>query len=164
MSVEERLARLERENRRLKVVGMLVMMIAAAVFLTGQSQPPSEIVAQRFTLVNGDGARIGELRANDGGLPYFALYEPGQTSSVISMGLTRMGSSSGPIGGPYLNLSTAPTSSSFASSVRLSVTDGMPGVTLYDRNAKGRVLLSIIDTPSISIWDEQITSAVWQAP
>src|SRR5688572_21529933 len=88
MSIEVRLARLERENRRLKVIGLLVIAIAASVFLMGQVRPPSEVVAQRFTLVNGDGARVGELRANDDGLPYFGLYAPGQTFAVVAMGLT----------------------------------------------------------------------------
>jgi hypothetical protein len=35
MSVEDRLARLERENRRLKGAGLLAMVIAASVFLMG---------------------------------------------------------------------------------------------------------------------------------
>jgi hypothetical protein len=164
MNVEERLTRLERENRRLKIAGMLILLAAASVLMMGQVRPPSEVVAQRFTLVNGDGVRIAELMSNDDGLPYLGLYVPGQRFAVVSMGVSMMsavGDQPRRIAGPYVSLSSA---TSGQSGVSLTDVDDMPGVTLYDRNANGRVLLSINDAPRISIWNEQLTRAIWQVP
>jgi hypothetical protein len=167
MTVEERLARLECENRRLKVTGFLVIAIAASVFLMGQVSIPSEVTAQRFTLVNGAGVRIGELTPDSGGLPFLMLYEPGQTLPVVTMGLAPFAASGDQprrVGGPLLDLAAAPAGSSSAARIQLTVVDGIPSVLLYDRNGKGRISLSIDGAPSISIWNEQLTRAVWQAP
>src|SRR4051812_30269298 len=106
MNIEERLTRLERENRRLKVAALVLVAVIASAFLMGQARPPSELVAQRFTLVNGDGVRIGELKDVDG-LPYFILYEPSQMTPAINMGLatTQFGDQPKRTVGPYLTLS-----------------------------------------------------------
>ena len=38
MDIEQRLARLERANRRMKRIGTLVLLVAAAVLLSGATQ------------------------------------------------------------------------------------------------------------------------------
>jgi len=124
MSVEERLTHLEPENRRLKIAGLLILLTAASVLMMGQVRPPSEIAAQRFTLLNGDGLRIAELRPDGSGLPYLALYEPGGTNAVISMGLSTTDAIEDQpkhVAGPYLDVRTAPSSSTSSASISLSV-------------------------------------------
>ncbi|MFQ5917560.1 MAG: hypothetical protein ACE5I0_07100 [Candidatus Binatia bacterium] len=60
-----RLDRLEQENRRLKILGSLVIFLLSVVLLTGATQSdPSKIIdliwARQFTLVDKDGtARAG---------------------------------------------------------------------------------------------------------
>jgi hypothetical protein len=58
-SLSSRLARLERENRRLKVGGILVLALLGAVFLTGLSVEDPIIGAEAFTLVD----KQGNMRA-----------------------------------------------------------------------------------------------------
>src|SRR4051794_5500648 len=89
MSIEERLTRLERENRRLKVGGLLVLLVAASVFLMGQARPAVEVQAQRFTLVNAAGQRMGEFKVGGDGLPGLYLYEEDQQYPTIFLDITR---------------------------------------------------------------------------
>jgi len=63
MSVEERLVRLERENRRLKLIGLLVLAIIGSVFVMGQVRPPAVVEAQRFTVRDSRGIEVASLSA-----------------------------------------------------------------------------------------------------
>ncbi len=57
--MEERLNRLERENRRLKTVGVLALAVMAAVVLMGQatgSKVPKVIEAEKFVVKDANGA------------------------------------------------------------------------------------------------------------
>jgi hypothetical protein len=87
VSIEERLARLERENRRLKVAGLLVLLMAASVFLMGQARPAQRITAQAFTLTDQGGAIIGEFKVNDTGMPVLTMYYPDQAEPTIALRL-----------------------------------------------------------------------------
>ena len=168
MSIEDRIARLERENRRLKIGALLGLLVVGAVIIMGQSRPPAELIAQRFTLVNGDGVRIGELKASDDGLPLLFLYEAGQSLPALSLGL-RMSYADQQLRDPrpprpYLSLHSVATSAPYNADVTLSLTDDIPSVTLYDRNGRGRLNLYISDSPHIQMWDEALTRVIWQAP
>ena len=65
MDVEKRLARLERENRRLKVVGVLTLMMVASVLVMGQTRPMT-YTGDMFTLSRPAGGTAGLLWTRDG--------------------------------------------------------------------------------------------------
>src|SRR5689334_2274661 len=79
MSVEERLDRLERENRRLKVVGLILVMIFASVFVMGQARPVT-YVGDMFTLARPAGGVAGLLWTIDG-RPALILFDSAVDSS-----------------------------------------------------------------------------------
>jgi hypothetical protein len=57
MTTEQRLERLERQNRWMRRIGAVAVAVAAAVFLIGQGkEKPGVIEASKFVLVNADGA------------------------------------------------------------------------------------------------------------
>ncbi|UCG12759.1 MAG: hypothetical protein JSU72_20165 [Deltaproteobacteria bacterium] len=58
-SLSHRLEKVERENRRIKLVGVVVVMLMATLLLTGLSVEDPVIGAEAFTLVDGQ----GEMRA-----------------------------------------------------------------------------------------------------
>lgn len=75
MSLENRIARLEHENRRLKVGGLLAVLIIAATFIMGQARPATTLEAQRFNVVTPDGRTVATLGTFPGGLPYLVLLD-----------------------------------------------------------------------------------------
>lgn len=78
MNVEQRLERLERENRRLKLTGLIVLSLVGAVFAMGQVRPTQDLVAQKYTLVNSKGEGVGGLALDRQDLPYFYLSGRGE--------------------------------------------------------------------------------------
>ena len=79
MSVEDRLARLEHENRRLKVTGLLAAVVAASVLLMGQTRPTQRIEAETFAVKDRRGVVVAALGVgydvgSDVGLPWLAFY------------------------------------------------------------------------------------------
>jgi hypothetical protein len=95
MNVEERLARLERDNRRLKVAGLLIVSAIASVFIMGQVSTPAVIEAHRFTVRSVRGVEVASLSAlsyadgeSAGAWLAFHDYKPdgGQTSETFFRG------------------------------------------------------------------------------
>ncbi len=69
MSVEERLERLERQNKWMKRIGAVGVAFVAAVLLMGQgkaSQPVKVVVAEKFVLTDSDGKTCGEWGTDRG--------------------------------------------------------------------------------------------------
>ena len=80
MSIEERLLRLERENRRLKVAGLLVLLITASALLMGQTRIPQRIESEKFVLKDRRGVDIAFFgtaysEGSDVGMPWLGFYE-----------------------------------------------------------------------------------------
>src|SRR5262245_21977562 len=74
----DRLDRLEKENRWIKVVGLAVVLGAAAMTLMGQASAPQvaeSIEAKRFTLRDDNGKRRIELTSVEveNGAPYLVI-------------------------------------------------------------------------------------------
>lgn len=72
MTIEERLDRVEKQNRWMRGVLALVLVITGAVVLIGATEPISEVVkARKFAVANKDGkslVTIGELRGGKYGV------------------------------------------------------------------------------------------------
>lgn len=73
-SVLERLAKLERQNRRFKRAGLVAMVLAGATLLLGQATPQWKVEAERFVLKDADGKVRAELGMAGHG-PLLALYD-----------------------------------------------------------------------------------------
>jgi len=58
VSLEDRVASLERDNRHLKVILLTVASIFAAVFLMGQTRPPTSLTGESLTLWKPGSSRI----------------------------------------------------------------------------------------------------------
>ncbi len=70
MTLEDRMARLERQNNIMKLAGLTALLIAAAVVLMGQAtQPeaPEEVRGRRLVIVDEDGGVRATLGATDSG-------------------------------------------------------------------------------------------------
>jgi hypothetical protein len=63
MNIEDRLARLERENRRLKLVGLLTLAAIATVFIMGQARPSTSIEAENVFIKDRRGVTVASLGA-----------------------------------------------------------------------------------------------------
>jgi hypothetical protein len=77
--LEQRVEHLERQNRRLRIVGLFVSVLIGLVFLMGQAQGvPEEITAKKFLLMDDDGNYRGVLNVTEHG-PVFALLDSNGT-------------------------------------------------------------------------------------
>ncbi len=70
MTLEDRMAKLERQNRSMKLAGLAALLIAAAVVLMGQASRPEaleELRGRRLVIVDEDGLVRATLGATDSG-------------------------------------------------------------------------------------------------
>lgn len=65
-AVLARLDKLERQNRRLKQAGAVVLVLAAALLLMGQASPNRTVEANEFVLKNANGDVFGRWSATAG--------------------------------------------------------------------------------------------------
>jgi hypothetical protein len=89
MNIEDRLARLERENRRLKLAGLLVLAVIGLAFVVMLPPPPTAaaghiVAAHGFHLVDNDGNLVGEWILNDRGDPNLRMW---LGDSYVSLGV-----------------------------------------------------------------------------
>ena len=79
MTTEQRLKRLERENRWMRRIGAVGVAVAAAVFLVGQGKEkvPPDLKVHSLIIVDKNGRRRAKLGTWDkkGGFPYLALLD-----------------------------------------------------------------------------------------
>ena len=101
-ALADRVGRLERENRRLKLAGLLALSLVAAVFAMGQARPPATIEAREFVIVDTGGKSLGRLGIGEDGLPILVMrgkddtirallsvYDDG--SAIMSLGALPLG-------------------------------------------------------------------------
>lgn len=84
-SLEQRLVRLERQNRKLKQAIVLVVVGIAAALTMGQAQPnkiAKKLEAENFILRGPNGAERGRLGVAANGNPYLVLLNKGGQPSV----------------------------------------------------------------------------------
>jgi hypothetical protein len=126
MTLEERLTRLERMNRRLTLSlvlagGMVATLVVLAVGgCTGPTAPPESITARQFVLVDAKGKRRATLGTTTDRAGLWVFDEGGKTRAMLGM-----------------------------------FRDG-PGLDLVDEGGKTRVGLALTkDGPSLTLFDEK---------
>ena len=65
-AIMARLERVEKENRRLKLAGIMFLLVTCAVVVTGQSQTNRTLEAERFVLKDQSGKIRAELSTENG--------------------------------------------------------------------------------------------------
>lgn len=88
-SVHERLEKLEKQNRRLKRAGLVVMVLAGATLLIGQAKPQWKVEAERFVLMDANGKVRAELGMAVHG-PHLAFYDEAGTRRAV-LGIVQKG-------------------------------------------------------------------------
>jgi hypothetical protein len=157
MSIEDRLARLERENRRLKVTVLLVLMLVATVFLMGQARPPTNSPAEKFSLIRPGGGVLGAFTTFEG-KPWLVLYDSAdtETNDRANVGVTGTDLASVWVRG-HGNDGSAQLSTS---------RDGQPWISLQDTSGRTRIRMTLIgltQDPRIEMMD-QAGTVTWSAP
>ena len=74
-TIVTRLERVERENRWLKLAGVVLLLGAGALVLMGQAQASRTVEAQRFILRDQEGKIIAELTMDARNSPSLAFYD-----------------------------------------------------------------------------------------
>ncbi len=86
-SLDERLNRLERENRRLRASGIVFLIALASLFLIGQASPQRRVVAaESFVLIGLQGKPRAELALTSDGRPGLRFYgADGRFLSILEL-------------------------------------------------------------------------------
>ena len=85
---DERLRKLERENRWLKRAGAAVLLVFGTVLIMGQAPASRTVQAQSFELRDASGNLRASLALKDGE-PLLAFYDTGSTSQQVALGTFR---------------------------------------------------------------------------
>jgi len=138
----QRLEKLERQNRRMKLAGLGALIIAGAILLMGQTSGPralSEVKANSFLLVDGSGRTRAVLHMMEHGGPGLALYdENGKARAVL--GVVSDGT---PVFGLYgANGNMRATLTAFSDGSKLD---------LFDANGKTRAGLAVASAGSATL-------------
>ena len=141
-AVMGRLEKLERQNRHMKQMGVVVLILVAAVLLMGQASPPRTVEANEFILRDGNGRVRGRLAMTPDG-PHFALIDMFENEvvafNVIDDLETRL---------------TLRGSVGYRSSISLSNSVRGPHLSMADVGGRNRVLLSIgYEGPELAFLD-----------
>jgi hypothetical protein len=88
-SVLERLEKLERQNRRFKRAGLVVMLLAGATLLIGQAKSQWKAEAEMFILKDAEGKVRAELGMAVHG-PHLAFYDAAGTRRAV-LGIVQKG-------------------------------------------------------------------------
>ncbi len=152
MDLEQRFARLERSNRRMKRIGALVLMVAAAVVLSGAANGKDlpDLEVGSLTLKDKDGKVRAQLGEGADGSGQLRLYDKnGKRRAMLSALADGTGVHlSNKAGTPRASLAVLADGSS---GLVLSDKDGKTGAALrarpaqlrlYDKAGKPRALLS----------------------
>jgi hypothetical protein len=178
----ERLERLERSNRRLKICGLVVLLGLAAVGLMGQARPALQTVeAQEFVVKDAGGVVRARLGASQSGTSLSLSHEGGRASLGVS-GVRGQGvhlavsDSAGKVKG--LLLLNQETVGLYLSPVDATgpprsprvvfevLSQGTGGFAFYDRNGQTRALLGAVadDGSSLVAIQDAAGKPVWKAP
>lgn len=150
-----RIDRLERENRRFKIGAGLALLLALATWTTGaalQGPGAKELRAERFVLVDGSGAELGQLATDARGGPQLLLRKDTNTAllTLSGPGLLLRGGELGKQGA-FLGIDTRGatrlelSSARVLDGVRLSVQpDGASGLYVLSPDGRERLALETL--------------------
>ena len=154
MTIEERLTKLERKNRRLTLALILAVLTIGFFFTVRMWAPgniPNEVIARSFRVVDENRKVIACLGVGDGGEPFLRLrYKLGKetTAELEAEGLrffhTNRANRAG-LPADEFDLDENP-------SVMLIGQAGLAGLRMWDENGKDRVMLS--GTLGLNLHDE----------
>ncbi len=138
--MEERLSRLERDNRRMKQAGVLALAVIAAVVLMGQatgSKVAKVVEAEQFVVLDASGKTRVQLGVTTTGRAVLFLLDQ---EEKIRVQLVAAAGEQAQIryGGSRLNLVDV-----FGGRAELSVFDRRPVLSLLDTSGKTRVRLGV---------------------
>lgn len=89
-SLAARLERVEKQNRRLKALGLVAAALMASVFLMGQARPQRSLETENLTIRSPDGRPVASLFADRQGFPRFWMLDP-QGAIRLSMSVVEDG-------------------------------------------------------------------------
>jgi hypothetical protein len=141
-AIEERLEKLERQNRRMKLAGLGAVVIAGAFVLMGQARlvHPGTITATKFVLVDAQGRQRATLDMYKGS-PILGLFD--------ANGKLRAELAAAP-NGPWLQLNDA----SGNMRAGMDAFSDSPELDLYDANEKPQAMLAVTsDGPGLQLND-----------
>jgi hypothetical protein len=126
-AIVERLAKVEKQNRRLRGAGLLVVGLACSIVLMGQSAPTSRTLeAQAFILTDAQGRTRASLRTLTDG-PHLALFDANGKLRV-DLGVS--------VDGPVLQL--LDQNGNFRVALRVTRYERLPGnVTRVEKDVPG---------------------------
>jgi len=189
-SLVTRVNRLERENRRMKLAGVLLLLGIAAVIVMGQAKPrkvAKVIQAEKFVLIDKEfGTPNATLETTESGTRGLFLYGPGGKKIIAEMSTSNgfgpevklygsqekrlLVSLSAATGGGNLDLSDPGTNST----IRLGqnyLIDRDPkgklregiGLVLYDKK-NPRVALHLFSDGAFQVLFDKDGKIIWSAP
>lgn len=86
-TLASRLEKMERQNRRLKLIGVVVLLLIGVIFLMGQALHPEVIFAHKYALLDKQGEVCGFF-SGDGEGPSLCI---GRGRAVITMDVRNNG-------------------------------------------------------------------------
>src|SRR5215471_10941732 len=166
----ERLEKLERSNRRLKLAGLALVVALAAIGVMGQARPPLQTVeAQEFVVKDAGGvvrARLGASQSaaslnlfHEGGRAHLAVSDAaGKVKALLLLSPETVGLYLSPVD------ATGPPKSPRV--VFEVLNQGTGGFAFYDRNGQTRMLLGAVadDGSSTAIILDASGKPAWKAP
>ncbi len=153
MTLEQRLERLERQNRWMKRVGALGLAVAAAVLLSGQAKGKAwqHLEVSSLTLMDKDGMAGASLSLFGTGTPHLLLHDKNGKKRVW-LGVNKDGSAS-------LDLYDKDGKGRVALVV---LADGSPRLLLAGKDGKVRTALSVGDGSSgLNVFNKDEEARVW---
>ncbi len=154
-ALTERVEKLEGQNRRLKQIGAVVLVIAAAVLLMGQASPNRTVEANEFILTDSGGRERAKLHMASYG-PELVL-KTGKAQARLAVGGT-----SGGFGGvkPYLVLHDE----TGEARVSLDVGRSGPDLTFRDGSGQTRANLHLLEEGPVAVLYDKDKKVLWKAP
>ena len=170
--LEKRLVKLERQNRRVKWMGILFIVLAVAVVCMGQTRPKNRLIeGEKFVLKDISGTRRAELVMEPGG-PGLVLYDADQnrigrfggTGEGHGAGLSLQGAR-GESKVTLISLADGPHLLMFDARGKfrgeMAATVKGPYLFLYDDTEKVRAALAVEgDAPKLQVSDKEGYTAV----
>ena len=178
----QRLDKLERSNRRLKLSGLVVLVGLAAFTMMGQARPPLQTVeAQEFVVKDAGGAVRARLGATPSAASLILSNEGGRASLVVSGGRGQgahlaVSDFTGKVKG--LLLLNPETVGLYLSPIDATgppksprvvfevLNQGTGGFAFYDKNGVTRALVGAVsdDGSSLMVVQDAAGKPAWKAP